>query len=98
MFLSSSTQFPAISLILVIGGFCLFWIRELDAHMLFINKYMIHASVSHCISPCTWFLTCAYDPHMIKTRNCSGILLKQIANSMDEPWLVIGDLNLLMKN
>lgn len=75
------------------GGLCFIWDREIQVTILVKNKYMIHATIEHCIFPCKWYLTRAYGPPTHKDKNNFWSLLENTADCMGDPWIIIGDLN-----
>ncbi|XP_026435806.1 uncharacterized protein LOC113333598 [Papaver somniferum] len=56
----------------------------------------INATITDPIDNNSWILTCLYGSPYRKLKLKSWNIIKQMAGNVDKPWLVIGDLNVVL--
>lgn len=61
---------------------------------------MIHVGVAHPVWPCKWLLTCAYGPPNYANDKEFWELLLMMHTQLndDESWVIVGDLNEVLKS
>lgn len=77
----------------VARGLCLMWTENIEVTILDFTKYYIHALIDHRDGFRKWLVTCAYGPPYQQDKNKFWSKIELIANTVTEPWLLIGDLN-----
>ncbi|XP_026415893.1 uncharacterized protein LOC113311267 [Papaver somniferum] len=60
------------------------------------SEKIIHAKVINDPSRGAWFLTCIYGTPYIHEKSSQKTYISQLSNSIDTPWVIIGDLNITL--
>lgn len=61
-----------------------------------IQTFIIHVSFEHEIILSIWLLMCVYSPLYTNLKNSFWAKLNIMAESINEPWALIGDFNEIM--
>lgn len=72
------------------------WHEEIKVSILFFNPYIIHAKVEHETLPYSWYLSCMYGPPYHNQKTSFWTELECMSDSIEGPWLLIGDFNELV--
>ncbi|XP_031391078.1 uncharacterized protein LOC116203481 [Punica granatum] len=75
------------------GGLCLLWNSELQVTIHKSSPFYIHATIEHPVLPASWILTTVYGPPYSHAKPVFWAELTDIANTIDKPWLIVGDFN-----
>lgn len=80
----------------IAGGLCLIWKQNVSIQILDHAHNHINASVTNHINGDSWILTCFYGSPYRKLKRNSWKIIKDMATSMNKPWIVIGELNVVL--
>lgn len=80
------------------GGFCVFWQDDIEVSIISSNKNHIHMSIYHAALPTKWLLTCVHGPPYEHEKPIFWSQLENLVNNINEPCIMIGDLNEIMSS
>lgn len=78
------------------GGLLLMWRQEIQVSILYSSKYNIIARIEHQVFYKPWIIICAYGPPYAYLKDGFWSGITRIIDQLNEPWLMLGDLNEIM--
>lgn len=80
------------------GGLTVSWDKSVRLKVLYQDDNQINCEIWNEKTKSVWILTCMYgSPYKDHRKEKSWDVVNHMGNSMNTPWLVLGDLNVILQ-
>ncbi|XP_026419856.1 uncharacterized protein LOC113315820 [Papaver somniferum] len=80
------------------GGIILLWKDGFSFNIINCDSWIINCSVQDDPSKPTWLLTCMYGSPYPNNKEKKWRYIRDLSTSVQQPWVIIGDLNLIFQS
>lgn len=78
------------------GGLLLLWKDSVELEVISASPNLIHCLIAAHLYIPKWELLCVYGPPPQQNRDSFWVRISSLTASMESPWCILGDLNVLM--